>query len=249
MHSRDNSKSNQTNEFSCSDSRFVTAVGDRGARPRLNSQFGRGQQPSGISWSDVERITQGRLGRTVRAPCPFCSHLRQHANQRKPVFGVKLKEPDFAIYNCAHCGEHGYVHPDLLRAIIDPAERQRRQAEAARRELEDKQQRTASALKLWNERQSFIGSPAATYLRLTRGIGDWLDAFDLDQSLGFHPSCPFGNERLPCMVALVRNIETDEPQAIHRTALTTGPRPERIERLSFVLMSMWLSQSEVPSLL
>src|SRR5262249_30721587 len=34
------------------------------------------------------------------------------------------------------------------------------------------------------------------------------------------------------MVALVRNIETDEPQAIHRTALSLGPRPERIDRLS-----------------
>ena len=35
------------------------------------------------------------------------------------------------------------------------------------------------------------------------------------------------------MVALVRNIHTDEPQAIHRTALKLGPRPERIDRRSY----------------
>ena len=119
--------------------------------------------------------------------------------------------------------------------MIDPAERRRRQAEADRREREDKQRRTESALTLWNERRPFRGSPAETYLRITRGIGDWLDAFDLDESLGFHSSCPFGHERLPCMVALVRNIETDEPQAVHRTALILSPyglAPERLGRLS-----------------
>jgi Toprim domain len=188
---------------------------------------------SGLSWPDVERITQGKLGRTVCAPCPFCSSSRRIINQRKPVFAVKLKEPDFAIFNCAHCGESGYVHPERsAQVVVDLIERKRLREEADRREREDKQQRTTAALQLWNGRQSFVGSPAETYLRDSRGIGDWLEAFDLDQSLGFHPSCPFGNERLPCMVALVRNIETDEPQAIHRTALKLGPRPERIDRLS-----------------
>jgi putative DNA primase/helicase len=39
--------------------------------------------------------------------------------------------------------------------------------------------------------------------------------------LRFHPSCPFGlNTRHPCMIALYRDIRTNEPKAIHRTALT-----------------------------
>jgi Toprim domain len=183
-----------------------------------------------FAWNDIERVTQGRIGRTVRTTCPFCSSSRRTINQRKTVFAVKLKEPDFAIYNCAHCGESGYIHPHKS-AVIDLAERKVRAA-AAKREREDKQRRTSSALKLWNERKPFRGSPAETYLRDTRGLGDWLEAFDLDQSLGFHPSCPFGTERLPCMLALVRSIESDEPQAIHRTALKLGVRPERIDRLS-----------------
>jgi hypothetical protein len=185
-----------------------------------------------LTWTDVERITQGRLGRTARSPCPFCSSSRRTVNQRKPVFAVRLKEPDFAVYNCAHCGESGYVHPDRPAQIVDLAQRKRLLDEADRRERDDKKQRTEAALKLWNERQPFLASNAETYLRDTRGIGDWLDAFDLVESLGFHSSCPFDGERLPCMVALVRNIQTDEPQAIHRTALKLGPRPERIGRLS-----------------
>ena len=174
----------------------------------------------------------GQIGRTVRSVCPFCSHTRKRANQSKKVFAVQLKDPEFAIYNCAHCGESGYLHPVTPSRVIDFAEVQRRKAEADRKEREDKKRRTASALTIWNQRQPFRGSPAETYLRDTRGIGEWLDAFDLDELLGFHPTCTFGNERLPCLVALVRNIETDEPQALHRTALKLGARPERIDRLS-----------------
>jgi hypothetical protein len=186
-----------------------------------------------LTWSDVERVTQGRLGRTVRTVCPFCSDSRRTINRRKPVFAIKLKEPDFAIYRCAHCDESGYVHPEKS-AVIDLAERRAVRAAADKREREDLQRRTSSALQRWRERKPFRGSPAETYLRDTRGLGDWLDAFDLDQSLGFHPSCPFGQQqRLPCMLALVRNIQTDEPQAIHRTALKLGPRPDRLKRLSW----------------
>jgi hypothetical protein len=186
-----------------------------------------------LSWQDVERITQGQFGRTVKATCPFCSSSRKHANQRKKVFAVKLKDEGFAVFNCAHCGESGYVHSKSGARVVDLAEARRRIAEAARKETEDKAQRTATALALWNERQSFVGSKAETYLRETRGLGAWVEAFDLDQSLGFHPSCPFGNERLPCMMALVRGIHSDEPQAIHRTALTIDAKPQRIDRLSF----------------
>jgi hypothetical protein len=186
---------------------------------------------SALAWSDVERMTAGRVGLTFRVPCPFCSTSRRIGNQRKPVFAVRLKEPDFAMFNCVHCGASGYVHP-RVPANVSSAERHRLRSEAERQEREHREERTAAALKLWNERTPFSGSPSETYLRETRGIGDWLDAFDLDESLGFHSSCPFSGERLPCMVALVRNIETDEPQAVHRTALKLGPRPACISRLS-----------------
>jgi putative DNA primase/helicase len=40
------------------------------------------------------------------------------------------------------------------------------------------------------------------------------------EAIRFHVDCPFGGERFPAMVSLVRNIRTDEPQAIQRTALS-----------------------------
>ena len=76
----------------------------------------------------------------------------------------------------------------------------------------------------------FRGSPAETYLRVTRKIGDWLDGFDhIDEALGFHSACPFEAGRQPCMVALVRNIFSDEPQGIHRTAFKLEPSPDPSE--------------------
>ena len=48
------------------------------------------------------------------------------------------------------------------------------------------------------------------------------------EDVRFHPSCPFGKERLPCMVALYRDIVSNEPRAIHRTALT--PDGHKIDR-------------------
>ena len=46
----------------------------------------------------------------------------------------------------------------------------------------------------------------------------------------FHPACPFGNAHFPCIVALYRNIHTNTPQAIHRTAI---PRGVKLGRLTY----------------
>jgi putative DNA primase/helicase len=47
--------------------------------------------------------------------------------------------------------------------------------------------------------------------------------------LRFHRDCPFGGERTPAMIALVRNIASNEPQAIHRTALDQVGRKVEID--------------------
>jgi Toprim domain/CHC2 zinc finger len=39
------------------------------------------------------------------------------------------------------------------------------------------------------------------------------------EAIRFHPACPFGSDRFPAMICLVRNIITNEPQGVHRTAL------------------------------
>jgi len=72
---------------------------------------------------------------------------------------------------------------------------------------------TSRALELWRETKLLKGSPGELHLNW-RGV-----SYDGD-ALRWHPSCPFGKGvRHGCMVGLVRNIITNEPQAIHRTAI------------------------------
>ena len=78
--------------------------------------------------------------------------------------------------------------------------------------------RTQRAKVLWHEARSICGTPAEAYLA-SRGVSYQGEA------LRWHPSCPFGKGvRHGCMIGLVRNIITDEPQAIHRTALDVSGR-------------------------
>lgn len=76
--------------------------------------------------------------------------------------------------------------------------------------------RVVLALRIWREAREAAESPVARYLA-HRGL-DLVD--DVHAVLRFHPSCPFAGSRTPAMVALVRNIVTNQPQAIHRSALS-----------------------------
>ena len=76
-------------------------------------------------------------------------------------------------------------------------------------------ERAAVALRIWSEAGAPVGTPVEAYLA-RRGLA--LPA-DPEEVLRFAPNCPFAGQRVPAMVALVRNIVTDAPQAIHRTAI------------------------------
>jgi hypothetical protein len=73
---------------------------------------------------------------------------------------------------------------------------------------------TAVALRIWDEAE-IGGALLKSYLQ-RRGLDELLPGCD---ALRFHPSCPFGGDRHPCMIALYRDIYTNEPKAITRTAL------------------------------
>ncbi len=75
--------------------------------------------------------------------------------------------------------------------------------------------------RLWRASQPPEGSPVARYLE---GRGLSLPS-EPGRVLRYHPVCPFGADKLPAMVALIRNAETGEPQGLHRTPLT--PAGER----------------------
>lgn len=77
---------------------------------------------------------------------------------------------------------------------------------------DDERRNTERALTIWGETVPIHGTPAETYLA-GRGV-----PYD-GPALRWHPNCPFGKDRVGCIVALVRNIITDQPQAVHRTAI------------------------------
>jgi hypothetical protein len=72
------------------------------------------------------------------------------------------------------------------------------------------------ALTIWCNARPIAGTLAEKYLR-SRG----LEYVDPDGAvLRFHSHCPFDGKVYPCMVALFREIRSNKPVAIHRTALT-----------------------------
>jgi putative DNA primase/helicase len=79
----------------------------------------------------------------------------------------------------------------------------------------DSAERIKSALAIWHETVPLIGTAAEEYLGI-RGIVPPSEVVDLR----FHPNCPAAEgRRLPAMVAVMRDIKTNEPRAIHRTFL------------------------------
>jgi putative DNA primase/helicase len=72
------------------------------------------------------------------------------------------------------------------------------------------------ALRLWHQAADPRGTLVDTYLRSRRLELPYEAA---NEAIRFHSNCPFNSERYPAMVCLVRDIITNEPQAIHRTAL------------------------------
>jgi hypothetical protein len=80
---------------------------------------------------------------------------------------------------------------------------------------------------LWQEAVPITATVASRYLA-TRRLYPIVDSEG--RVLRFHPSCRYDTTRHPCLLALMRDVRTDEPRAIQRTALTqTG---EKIGRMT-----------------
>ena len=89
----------------------------------------------------------------------------------------------------------------------------------------DDRERTERALSIWRETVEPT-TLVETYLAHRGVLEAARPAFS--RTIRFHGNCPFGpGTRVPCLVALVRNIRSDEPVAIHRTAI--GPDGRSVE--------------------
>jgi len=108
----------------------------------------------------------------------------------------------------------GHVPVDLAQTSLSPPKGQRFD-DAAHCESNGR-----IALDLWREAVPIAGTIAASYLEL-RGLV--LPAAIDGAVLRFHPHCPSGQKnRHPCVLALLRDIHTNAPRAIQRTALSSA---------------------------
>ena len=87
------------------------------------------------------------------------------------------------------------------------------------------QRRTANRRSITRSRTGtnavpIAGTIAERYLSETRGIDiGRLPAERIRKTLRFHPNCVFGQERLPCLLALMHDPIDDTPVGIQRIAL------------------------------
>lgn len=78
-----------------------------------------------------------------------------------------------------------------------------------------KDNRTATAQRIWKQSESIYGTPAANYLA-GRNLAV---PTDVNHALRFHPNCRFKNELAPAMIAAMVDIRTNDFRGIHRTRI------------------------------
>ena len=132
-------------------------------------------------------------------------------------------------FHCFGCGAHG-DHVDWLM-MIEGMSRDEALAVLERwdgtlvspRRVDDGEASRARALRLWQQAKPIAGTLAAQYLTEHRRIDLAALPDNVDEVLRFHPRCPFGaGTRHPCLLALMRDIASDESTGIHRIALTAN---------------------------
>jgi len=116
------------------------------------------------------------------------------------------------------------------RPPLDDEARRRRDAERAAREATEDAKRRKLALGLFEQADDAHGTDAERYLNARK-----LELPEGADVIRFHRRCVFRpGERVPCMVALIRHNQTDEPVGIQRTKLPPAGwvRGMKMERLN-----------------
>jgi putative DNA primase/helicase len=157
---------------------------------------------------------------------------------RKGSMAVSIAGPKAGLWHDHEVGAGGDVFDLIMRACaggfkdaIEFAEQFVGQAPREPAPVSGGRERAVAAedhwpliLRIWKEAVPIAGTLAEAYLTRTRLQGG-RGLVALPPGIGgavlrFHRSCPYGDARRPCMIALMRDIHTNEPRAIQRTALT-----------------------------
>jgi hypothetical protein len=147
----------------------------------------------------ARRIAEALTAKPIKSRGGYLVPCPAHADAN-PSLSLRDGERGILVHCFAGCAPADILDALRQRGLIEP------------RQVPPDRNRGPPGL--WHEAIDAHGTPVETYLGkrgliLPRGAG----------ALRFHPSCPFAGETTPVMIALVRNIESNAPQAIHRTAL------------------------------
>lgn len=157
-------------------------------------------------------------GRSVSCPGP--GHSRDDLSLSVTV---SAKAPDgFLVHSHAgddplHCKD--YVRTRLGMPGFSTSQRGRIDVQPQPARPPGDKVRIRNALRPWAEARDPRGTLVEQYLK-SRGLG--LPGEAAGEAIRFHERCKFDAEYHPAMICLVRNVITNEPQAVHRTALTSG---------------------------
>jgi DNA polymerase len=146
-------------------------------------------------------------------------------------------------FHCFGCGAHGdricwlmeaegFTRAEAKKLICDYDGTPRKSV------ADNSTAKIERTLELWNTAGLLWSTIAERYLVETRGIDPSKLPIDLNNSLRFHPCCPFGSGiQHPCLLALMRDPETDAPTGIQRIALRqNNGKIEKIDRMALGVM-------------
>jgi putative DNA primase/helicase len=153
-----------------------------------------------ILWKELKTLTSGLAPGTHYVRCPYCGWDKERSNDTLEV-RCTLTE---ASYHCHYCGTEGSSEG----YEVDEQEEEDARAEKRRR-----------ALQIWDECEPIERDGLAVVYLRARGLELPPNP---DAVLRWHWRCPFNKDRLPCMVAPLRHVLTDQITGIHRTHIVSA---------------------------
>jgi hypothetical protein len=165
-----------------------------------------------LTWPEVEEITGGRVGKLTVA-CPYCGADKSYST----CFQIQRLTLHRAEWHCFYCGVSGAAQSNTP---FDPEREAQAQRAARAREREAATERTARALRIWEEADPIQGTLAETYMNARRLS---VRPPNVDEVLRWHAALPWcRGERRPTLVALFRDVLSDRPVAIHRSFILSA---------------------------
>jgi hypothetical protein len=159
----------------------------------------------------LKSMAPGRYSTT----CPQCSHTRR--KRKDPCLGVTIDGGGVG-WRCFHCNWTGGKFFNSPR----PTSRKRIPAPRLEAHSNDQIDRSRLALDIWREAGDPRGTLVEQYLVSERGL-QLADDIAADV-IRFHPTLYYEDTRVGAMVALFRDLMTNEPCGIHRTFLDNAGR-------------------------